>query len=472
MKRYVTHLLALGFSTLAPLAGFANGGGSSNQTSTLSPILSQDSLPFSISIEEAPFTLPLGIHSGAFAVHKGKWLLLAGRTNGLHSFGSDPFPPAKQNITAIVVDFPNQTVYTRDLNDPTSGLSQLEIDLLSVTSPQYFQNQNTLYISGGYGVDTATGIFSTKPVLTAIDVPEFIDWVIDPSNAKSAASSIRQTSSPWMQVTGGFMAGLDNHLNGLLIFGQNFLGVYTDSSNGSYTQQVRRFQIVDTGKELFVQSRKSERPNPNYRRRDLNVVPIMKGSKQAFVALSGVFTLDVGVWTVPVEVEADGRTFMADPGDDETFKQGMNNYVSANFTLYSPSSKDNYIVLLGGITYEYWNGTVFIEDAEIPFTNQVTTVKRDKHGIYSQYLMNNQYPAVQWHAQDVYLGAGAFFIEADTAPQYPNQVIDLDKIKKPTVVGYIIGGIMSTAMNTVDQTAETAASPYIFQVVLVPDGFI
>src|ERR1700722_2401775 len=179
-----------------------------NQTSTLSPILPPDSLPFTITIEQATFSLPNGIHSGASAIYKGKWLFLAGRTNGLHGFANDThnFPPQKQNTVVYVVDLQKQTTFSRALDDPTSGLSQEQIDQLSVTSPQSFQNGKTLYVSGGYGVDTATGLFNTKTTLTAIDIPGLIKWVINPSKGISAVRHIRQTSHPLLQVTGGYMA--------------------------------------------------------------------------------------------------------------------------------------------------------------------------------------------------------------------------------------------------------------------------
>lgn len=444
-----------------------------NQTSTVSTIGSQDSLPFTISLDTASFNLPTGIHSGVVARWDGKWLFLAGRTNGMHGFASDPFPPSMQNTMAFVVDYESQTVYTRDLDDPSSGLTQDQIDTLSVTSPQYFQRGKTLYITGGYGVETSSGEFGTKPVLTAVDVPNFIDWVMEVSNADPAAASVRQTTNSWVQVTGGYMTALDNHLQGLLIFGQNFTGVYTPSSNGDYTQQVRRFQIIDNGIDLYVQQRDSEAPNASYRRRDLNIVPIMKQKQQAYVALSGVFTLTTGIWTVPVEIERDGSTFMADPNDMDTFKQGMNNYASANATLYSPSEDANYTILLGGITFGYFDGNTFETDSGFPFTNQITTVKRNGNGEYAQFLMDEQYPVIlstgSNPGNELLFGAGAFFVKAQDVPLYPNGVINLDKITEPTVIGYIVGGIMSTVPNTSSQSDSTA-SPYIFPVTVVPNG--
>lgn len=440
-----------------------------NQTRTVSPILPEDSLPFTISIEEPFFTLPAGLHSGASAVYKNKWVILAGRTNGLHGFDINPFPKNRQNTVAYVIDIETQRVYSRDLKSASSGLTQKQIDELSVTSPQSTMSGKTLYICGGYGIDSATGEFNTKDTVTAIDLPKFIDWVI--RGKGTAASSLRQTSSSWMQVTGGTMYFTNPHLEGLLIFGQNFIGTYTAESNGIYTKQVRRFQIIDTGKKLYVQARDSESPNPNYRRRDLNVVPIIKGDKQEFLALSGVFTIAGGIWTVPVGISAEGETRMADPKAPNTFKQGMNNYVSATAELYSKSTRNMYVVQLGGLSYETYSSGTFTPDPEIPFTNQVTTIQMDDEGLFTQYLMNNEYPVIlstgSNYGNRLLFGAAAYFFYADGVPLFSNQVIDLDQLKSPVVIGYIVGGIMSTLPNT-NYITDSTASPYVFPLMLIP----
>ena len=149
-----------------------------NQTATLSPILSSNAVPFSIQIEQASFSLPSGLQSYVVGTDGGKWLLLAGRINGLHGFNPNGnFPPNTQNTTVFVVDPNLQTVTTRSLTNQESGLTQAQIDLLSVTAAQSYQSRNTLYLSGGFGVDTSTSNFTTKAALTAIDVPGLIHWV-------------------------------------------------------------------------------------------------------------------------------------------------------------------------------------------------------------------------------------------------------------------------------------------------------
>src|SRR5581483_9348854 len=258
-----------------------------NQTPDLSPVIVNGKVPFSIKIKLADFQLPQGLQSGANAQCGCEYLFIAGRTNGLHDFEStvpnNNFPPNKQNTTVFVINPYEKTVKTRSLQDPMSGLTQQQIDTLSVTSPQYYQCGDTLYMTGGYGIDSKTGKFSTKDTLTAIDVPGLIHWVTHPKNSTLAIRHIRQISDPIFQVTGGDMKRFGDNPT-LLIFGQNFTGYYTPSSNGNYTKQIRRFDIVDDGKKLDVVVKEPTKPDPNYRRRDLNVVPIIKVKNKKKIA--------------------------------------------------------------------------------------------------------------------------------------------------------------------------------------------
>lgn len=451
-----------------------------NQTNTISPIYPSDSLPFQVSVETY-FSLPQGLHSYVFGVHEGKWLLLAGRTNGLHGFDNNVnnFPPNKQNTTVFVIDPETQEVWSKSLLDASSGLTQNQVDTLSVVSAQSYFVRNTLYVTGGYGVDTATGQMGTKAVLTAIDIPGLIHWVVNPHKEETAAQHIRQISHPWVQVTGGYMAQVNDHLLTLLIFGQNFDGLYTVNSNGNYTQQVRPFRIIDNGKDLYIETAKAEAPNPNYRRRDLNVVPtISKDSKgryhESFVAFSGVFTIPGGAWTVPVIIRPNGSTFMANPNDPSTFKQGMNNYTCPTIGLFSKKTRDMYVVILGGITFGFFQGGVFSTDDELPFTNQITTVKIDPQGSFTQFIMKNEYPLIlstfSNPGNQLLFGAGGQFFPVEGLPTYSNGVFRLEKLEKaksPVLLGYIVGGIQSTLPNTNDR-ADSAASPYVFKVILTP----
>lgn len=450
--------------------------GGLNQTDELSTIHSGDQLPFEVRVELADFALPNGLHSYVQATYNGKWLLLAGRTNGMHGFNNTGnFPPSAQNTVVYVVDPVAKTVLSRNLVDPSSGLSPAQIDLLSVTSPQSYQRDKTLYITGGYGIETATGLFNTKPYLTAIDIPGLMHWVTYPESSDIATLHIRHLLNPLFQITGGYMDRGEGDIT-LLIFGQNFIGQYTPGSNGLYSKQVRRFQIIDEGGQLSVRIKRNSPlfPDINYRRRDLNIVPFVRDllgeCVPCFVALSGVFTEAGGIWTVPVMININGQTEMDSPQEPSSFKQGMNNYVCPTLNMFSGHLGSMYVVLFGGISFGYFNESGFQTDPEIPFINQITTLQYDQTATFKQYLMAAEYPVIPSTFSNpgnpLLFGAGAAFFPSEDLDKYDNGVIKFNSLNKsPFTIGYIVGGIASTLPNT-NTISDSGASPYIFRVIL------
>jgi hypothetical protein len=447
-----------------------------NQTPGVSLVFQPRELPFTIEIEKASLELPNGVQSFVSAVWDGKWLILAGRTNGLHGFNNtNNFPPQEQNRTAYVIDYKASKIWSRPL-DTHSGLSFEQIDLLSVTNAQSYQSSNKLYIAGGYGVVTKTGELSTKNALTEIDVPGFMKWVMRKSHHNNPSKFLQTIYHETFRVTGGAMAKVGDGPT-LLIFGQDFEGEYTSDSNGIYTQQVRRFEIhSDNGKlscKFLLPN--PELPNPNYRRRDLNVVPVIEYHKkketEALVAYGGVFTLSNGVWTVPVDIASSGFALMDNPSDFRTFKQAMNQYTCATCGLFSQSEKEMYTILFGGLSFGFFQNGQFMTDAEIPFINQVTTIRRDKERRDQQFLMQATFPQILSTASNpgnpLLFGANAtFFPSLET---FPNGVIKFDilKQKEKRILGHIVGGIQSTLPNT-NSESDSAASPYIFTVYITP----
>lgn len=453
--------------TIALVQGILSAG--PNQTDSLSPVLSEEGIPFTLEIKEAPFVLPTGIQAYAAAIYKDKWILLSGRTNGLHGFDNigNNFPPNFQNTSVYVVDPKTGTTISRSFNDGASGLSQEVIDSLSVTAAEAFQKGKTLYLVGGYGINTLTGEMGTKTTLTEIDLEKLLKWV--EKGNPSLKKAIRQVSNPLLQVTGGFLFQNSPHDPFLLILGQNFAGFYYDNSNGSYTKQIRKFWIEDSGKTLSLLPDHSDKTLPDYRRRDLNVLPILHKNNPAYVAYAGVFTEETGVWTVPIIIFPNGESYQPDPSLEGTFKQAMNHYNSASFGLYSVKNDAMYSVFAGGISFGYFSNGTFETDSEIPFINQVTTVKIDRHFHFTQHLMNVEYPVIPSTGSNpgnpLLFGAEAQFFPDGDIPLFANEVIQLDRLKGPVRIGYIVGGIMSTLPNT-SSSFDSTSSPYVFEVIL------
>jgi hypothetical protein len=332
-------------------------------------------------------------------------------------------------------------------------------------------------MTGGYGLQTTladgTPVNGTFDKLSAIDLPGIVDWVTTGSG--TAKDHIRQITNAQFRVTGGAMYRIGGRTH--LVFGQDFQGNYNPNKNGTYTNQVRSFDIIDDGINLSIANPTSTTPDPNFRRRDLNVLPILRQGagtqlENGLLALSGVFTTSFGAWTVPVEIDAAGNPTMDDPSDPNTFKQGFNGYHSAKVGLYSEDTGEMHELLFGGISLQYLNTqTMQVEtDNNIPFINDVTSVVLDTDGNYNQHWIG-EFPVLNdLDGNRLRFGASAEFFLADGVETFENAVIKLDELTQPTVLGYIFGGLMANGPHTRSGSppAVSSASNLIFTVVYTP----
>jgi len=468
--------LVLWSTVLACLATASRSGRAANQTSTLTPVQLNNSLPYRIEVR--PYSMGAAdvptLHSYSVGENNGKWLFLAGRTNGLHGFnGALPdanFPAASQNRDVWVLDIANQQSWHRSLDDPTSGLSAATIASLSSTNTQSYQKGQSLFVSGGYGLDENSN-FVTFDTLTSIDLPKLTDWVVN--GAGTAAAAIRQIHDSTVKVTGGAMYEMGGRTH--LVFGQDYEGPYIPSVNGAYTNQVRSFDIVDDGVNLSIANATSSAPDSSYRRRDLNVFPVLRPAganpQSGLVVLSGVFTTTNGAWTVPVEIDSNGSPTMDDPAAANTFKQGMNNYHSAKLGLYSPSLGEMHEILFGGISLQYRDETsgLVVPDNNLPFINDITSVVIDAAGNYTQYHMGYFPELTDLLGNRIRFGANAEFLPSGGISKFANGVIDLDQFTIATRLGHIFGGLVANAPHTRQSVSTlSAASNQVFEVWLIP----
>ncbi len=89
-------------------------GADLHQTASFSPIGTANDLPYQVTVRLYDFgdaSLPT-LHSYAAATHADKWVVLAGRTNGIHGFDQNPynnFPAASQNRDVWVIESGRKT---------------------------------------------------------------------------------------------------------------------------------------------------------------------------------------------------------------------------------------------------------------------------------------------------------------------------------------------------------------------------
>src|SRR5271166_5255362 len=114
-------------------------------------------IPFGIEWEEAkPAESLPALQSHAVAIVEGRWLVLSGRTAGLHGFvaGQNNFPRPGFNKCVYLIDPEAPRVVGRfDLTRLGPELG----DPLTSTNVQSAQDGNDFYVVGGYGLDSLRG---------------------------------------------------------------------------------------------------------------------------------------------------------------------------------------------------------------------------------------------------------------------------------------------------------------------------
>ena len=413
--------------------------------------------PFQIAIE--PMSIPElgGLQSYAFGQHDGKWLIIGGRLDGLHQ--RQPFAAfntAGNNNALIVVD----PVAQQKWSAPLSALPVGMREQLSSTNMEFFQEGDYLYVIGGYGYSDTAGDHITYSNLSAVHVPDAINAII---NGTPYETSFRQITDPMLAVTGGYLNKIYDTF--YLTGGQKFIGRYNpmgpDHGPGfiqEYTNSSRQFTLVDNGVDLTVTHLPAIEDAANLHRRDFNVVPqIMPSGQEGITAFSGVFQVDANLpFLNCVNIDSSGYSVNND------FSQYLNHYHCAHVPIYSAANNEMHTLFFGGIAQYYENEGELIQDDNVPFVNTIARVTRDAEGVMAEYKLPVEMPSL--------LGAGSEFITDEDIPLYSNGVLKIDEfIADTTLIGYIYGGISSTAANIffTNTGTQSSASSQIFKVYII-----
>jgi hypothetical protein len=187
---------------------------------------------------------------------------------------------------------------------------------------------------------------------------------------------------------------------------------------------------------------------------------ILPNGEEGLTAFSGVFQTAANVpYLNCVNIDSSGYAV------NNTFAQYYNHYHCANLPLYSEASNVMHNIFFGGIAQYYDNAGVLVQDNNVPFVKTIARVARDGNGIMSEYKMPVEMPTL--------LGAGSEFIPQTNLPAYQNHVLKLDSITSDTtLLGYVYGGISSTAANVFFSNAAgaSAASNQVFKVSLIKNA--
>ena len=278
----------------------------------------EKTVPFTVVLKKLEVPEAPKLQGFAFGRAGARWLVVAGRHAGLHTFNKpttanpvNNFPPKEFNDRIFVIDPRWGKVWSA----PLTGLPAKTAARLTVTNSQFEQSGDWLYIAGGYGFDPATGKMDTFGSLTAINVPETVDAIV---NGHSFAPYVQQIDDLRMQVTGGEMKKLGDWF--VLVFGQKFQGLYTpnDSQIGLqfkqlYSEQIALFKIVMPNGKLAISDYQQPITAPPvnstdvsvtrpFHRRDFSLAQFVDvNGKSGLAAYGGVFLPgQIGAYRNPV----------------------------------------------------------------------------------------------------------------------------------------------------------------------------
>lgn len=411
---------------------------------------------FQLRIEPVTIRGLLGIQSGVVGRAEGKWLILGGRTDGLHR--RQPWATFREegrNKQLMVVDPLAGKVWMASLDSlPVPVREQL-----CATNLEFHQEGDFLYVIGGYGYSESAEDHITHPCLTAIQVSPVVRAVLSGSPFREY---FRQLRDERFAVTGGYLNKIYNawYLTG----GQRFDGRYNPMNHPTFVQQytnsIHKFKIADDGVHLSVTTLATFTDSVNLHRRDFNVIPqIMPDGSEALTAFSGVFRPDADLpFLSCVNIDSTGYEVIG------AFRQYYNHYHCANIPLYSVSRNEMHNLFFGGMAQYTDSAGRLVQNDNVPFVKTIARVTRDRAGHMTEYKMAEEMPG--------FLGSGAEFIPADNIPGFANGVIMLDELKTgSTLLGFIFGGIASSEAEIfwANDGTQSAASGVLYKVYLVKD---
>ncbi|HEY0354653.1 MAG TPA: hypothetical protein VGC29_00535, partial [Flavisolibacter sp.] len=376
---------------------------------------------------------------------------IGGRRDGIHArqpFRS--FPEAFNNTEIFVIDVNVKKIWSAPLSQlPASIAEQLQS-----TNMNHFQDHDTLYITGGYAYSETEDDHISFPYLTSVRVSSLINAIV---NANAISPHFKQVTNEIFAVTGGEMGKIGDEF--YLVGGHRFDGRYNPMGHGTfiqtYTNQVRKFRINNSGNELFISGYSTITDAVHLRRRDYNLIPwILPDGSEGYTISSGVFQLNEDLpYLYPVDIHEGGYTPIT------TFNQYLSNYHCAHASLYDSSTKSMHTLFFGGISQYFYRDGQLTEDRKVPFVKTISRLTRFPDGSFKEYLVPTEMPALQ--------GAGAEFF-----PLYPNtsEITRLGTTIADTIfIGHIYGGInsMYTHAFTNINTQSTTADNVIYEVRLI-----
>lgn len=437
---------------------------------------STPTVPYTLTFVPAPqpSTLP-ALHSYCLAnVSPTQWLILGGRLQGLHQFNPSGNFAGPNTMLWSVNPVAGTSIQVADLSkiNPSFG------DPLTATNQQceYHPESNAWYIVGGYGLNHATGQYTTFPTIIRIPVSQVAaaatNTAYTAAQRQAAIATIitnpvNLVTNNALRVTGGALshtaAGLE-----FLAFGQDFEGNYNPfgSFTQTYTNQVQPFVIstvpANSGSPVTppafsiktydpITSSDSTMP---WNRRDFasgyDVDP--QSGLERYSVFGGVFPPGkIAAYDFPVYITGTGVNIAVN--SDHTLAQHFGFYEAPIIAVWDGSSI--YHTFFGGIGHFFLNqtpdqSTVYKmvtaqgRNDGMPFIEDISTLIQDSSGQYQEVVSKDPIPGGVLH------GASVDFVPNLSVAFHfqgtENSVVNLSTFTdgEKELIGYIYGGIEAT----------------------------
>lgn len=407
---------------------------------------------FTVHVNQAAgFTQVPALHSGALAVHQGKWIFIGGRNNGLHGFYSQlAFPASGINSNIYVYDPSTDAVQSASLN----GLPDSLEDPLCSSNMQFVQHDSVLVMCGGYGWSGDAQAFITYPKLITIDL-NLLMYEVQSGSVSTAP--FHMVHDERMAVCGAEMEQMNGQL--FLVFGHRFDGIYNRTNASGfyqqeYTNQVRKFNLGSNWLNPAIQNYTVFEDTVAYHRRDYNLVPqVFQNGDHGFTAFSGVFLPGINLpFHDGVDIYNDSARV------NQQLHQQLNAYSTAHVAVWDSSANAMHTLFMGGMARYYPNASGQItEDTLVPFVKTISRMSRWGNGTWSEVWMPDSMP--------FYQGTNARFIPASSAPLRHERILFLNGLGPHTLVGYLVGGMSSPEKNISETDPSISfATPEIMEV--------
>ena len=417
---------------------------------------------FDYSLEIVPLEIDdlNGLHSYAFAIHEGKWVVIGGRRDGIHARQPfNAFPQNFNNTEILLIDPIARQFWSASVETLSSGLREQ----MQSTNMNFYQEGDHLVVIGGYAFSPTANDHITFPNLTVVHLPGLIDAILNNADINPFFNQIEDER---MAVTGGQVGKLGNYF--LLVGGHRFDGRYNPQGpnhgpgfSQEYSNQIRKFKLNLNQNEPIIEEYSTMTDPIHLRRRDYNLVPqILLDGSEGYMISSGVFQINEDLpFLYPVFISE--NDYQAVP----EFNQYLSNYHSPKVGLYDSLNEEMHSLFFGGISQYYYENGQMVRDDLVPFVNTISLVTRYADGSLEEFVLPLEMPGLR--------GASAEFIINTELPIYKNKTVKLSEIEdEEFLLGYIFGGIYSPIRNAfaTNQTHLTEADNVIYEIRMKRDN--